>query len=53
MIATCPLFFMSSSPFTNPLGIVQSAPIKIIIIIIIITIEFFTSVLAGGLSLKS
>ena len=29
MVSTRPLIFASSSPFTNPLGIVPSAPIAI------------------------
>ena len=39
MASTCPLIFKSSSPFTNPLGIVPSAPI--IIDITIIMLQFF------------
>ena len=29
MLSTCPLIFKSSSPYTNPLGIVPSAPFTI------------------------
>ena len=48
MVYPRPLISKSS---TNPLKIVPNAPI-IIIIIIIIPLEFFTSVLADGFSLE-
>ena len=38
MVSGCPLISNDSSPFINPLGIVPSAPIIIIYIIIIVTL---------------
>ena len=41
IVSTCPLISKSSSPFTNPLGIVQSAPITIGITVTFIFHSFF------------
>ena len=51
MVSTRPPTSKSSSLFNNPLVTVPKAPI--IIIIIIYSLEFFTSVLADGFSLES
>ena len=62
MVSTRPPASKSSSPFNNPLITVPKAPITIgiivtfmfhsFIIIIIIPCEFFTPVLADGISLE-
>ena len=41
MISTCPLIFISSSPFTNPLGIVPGAPATIGINVTFMAFSFF------------
>ena len=43
MVSVCPLIFMSSSPFTNLLGIVPSVPITIGIIVTLMFHSFFSS----------
>ena len=50
MVSTCPPTAMSSGPFSNPYVTFPNAPITIgiFIIIIIYSLEFFTSALADG-----
>ena len=43
MVSTCPLISKSSGPFTNPLGIIPSAPITIGITVIFMFYSFFSS----------
>ena len=46
MVSACPIIFKSSSPFSNPLGIVPSTPITISITV---TFMFHVFFLGGGL----
>ena len=50
MVSTCPLLFKSSNPFTNPLGIVPSAPTTIVITVTFMLHSFFSSLARSSYS---